>query len=79
MLPRPAGTFVAPHQFNWKLDFDLDDPSLYKGAFLLTNNPDEFLLLGSADVNKTMVPSHHVENLDSTYFSTSPVCFDAVS
>jgi hypothetical protein len=59
-LPRPVGAYVAPHQLPWKFDLTLRTPSSLQGAFVITNDPDNFLLLSTAGLSDIIPPGNYV-------------------
>lgn len=65
VLPRPAGAFVAPHQYRWKKQISLSDPTKFRTGFLFTNNLDGILHIGQKSVN-----DHAVTN--GTYGGNEP-------
>lgn len=65
VLPRPAGAFVAPHQYRWKKQISLDDPTKFRTGFLFTNNLDGILHIGQKSVSDHTVAS-------GTYGSNEP-------
>jgi hypothetical protein len=64
-LPRPAGTYVAPHQYSWTKSLTLDSAAKLKGAFLITNDPMAVLHLGAQSGTDDVVPA-------GTGFSSEP-------
>jgi len=56
VLPRYAGAYVAPHQFTWKQNFNLNTAQSLYGAFIITNDPDNYLITSTPNDTSAITP-----------------------
>jgi hypothetical protein len=63
-LPRPCGAFVAPHAYRWEKSIAMDEiafPSK-KMAFVLTNDPNQILQVGTpVGATETVAPGTYAD------------------
>jgi len=77
-LPRPAGAYVAPHQFSWEKVIQLDTAAKLKTALLVSNNLDNILSIGQPAVGATTIPANTtVISMNQVSVPQGSVCYDA--
>jgi hypothetical protein len=78
VLPRYAGAQVAPHQFAWQYNYNLDSVEKLQSAFIITNNPDALLIIGNETGSQINIPNatYNSEPGVPCSYPLAPICID---